>query len=88
MPVISFFYGIIVRMYNEGLTKHHEPHIHVQYGDEHAVITFDGEVIEGSIPQKKLKMVQVWMDIHQEDLIADWKLAVDNEHVFRIDPLK
>lgn len=29
MPVISVFYGIIVRMYNEGQTKYHEPHVHV-----------------------------------------------------------
>jgi hypothetical protein len=28
MPVLSLFYGLIVRMYKETSGKHHKPHIH------------------------------------------------------------
>jgi Domain of unknown function (DUF4160) len=42
MPVISMFYGIIVLMYYFDNRKHHQPHIHVQYGDEEAVIAIPG----------------------------------------------
>jgi len=45
-------------------------------------------VLEGSLPAGKLKIVQAWMEIHQEDLLADWKLASTGENVFKIDPLK
>ncbi len=72
MPVISMFYGVIVMMYYFDNRRHQLPHIHVQYGDEEAVISIpDGDVIEGSIRANKLKLVQAWIEIHQEDLMAD-----------------
>lgn len=47
MPVISIFYGIIVLMYYFDNKKHRQPHIHVQYSDEEAVISIpDGTVLE------------------------------------------
>ena len=59
MPVISMFYGVIVMMYYFDNRRHHEPHIHVKYGDEEAVISIpDGNVIEGAIRSNKLKLVQ------------------------------
>jgi hypothetical protein len=89
MPVISMFYGIIVLMYYFDNKKHHLPHIHVQYSDEEAVISIpDGDVLEGSIKAAKLKLVQAWIEIHQDELMADWKLAVNGQQVFKIDPLK
>lgn len=55
MPVISMFYGIIVLMYYFDNRKHQQPHIHVQYSGEEAVVSIpDGEVIEGSIRANKL----------------------------------
>jgi hypothetical protein len=36
----------------------------------------------------KLKLVQAWIEIHKEDLMANWKLAVAGAEVFKIDPLK
>ena len=47
----------------------------------------DGAVLEGEIPPRQLRMVQVWMDIHREDLMLDWDLAVSGEPPFRIAPL-
>jgi hypothetical protein len=45
-------------------------------------------VIAGSLPSSKLKLVQAWVEIHREDLMVDWKLAVAGEPVFKIDPLR
>ena len=45
MPTLSVFYGIIIYMYSEKNSKHHEPHIHAVYQDEEAVISFDGKVM-------------------------------------------
>jgi hypothetical protein len=32
--------------------------------------------------------VQAWVEIHKEELMADWKLALEGEPVFKIDALK
>ncbi len=89
MPVISMFYGVIVLMYYFDNKKHRQPHIHVQCSDEEAVISIpDGAVLEGTLKSAKLKLVQAWIEIHQEDLMADWRLALNGQAVFKIDPLK
>ena len=89
MPVISMFYGIIVLMYYFDNRRHQQSHIHVQYGDEEAVISIpDGEVIEGSLRRTKLKLVQAWVELHRDELMADWTLAVTGQPVFKIDPLR
>jgi len=89
MPVISMFYGVVVLMYYFDNRKHHQPHIHAQYADEEAVISIpEGEVIEGSLRTAKLKLVRAWIEIHRDELMADWSLAVNGQQVFKIDPLK
>ena len=73
MPVLSRFYGIIIRMYF--LQKEHNPpHTHAIYGDDVAAITIsDGSVIEGALPGKALEMVQEWVSIHKEELLTIWE---------------
>jgi len=89
MPVISMFYGIIVRMFFMDTDKHHAPHIHVQYAEETAVIRIpDGVVLEGEIKSPKLKLIQAWIEIHQDELMADWQISVEGQPVFRIQPLR
>jgi len=48
----------------------------------------DGETIKGELPKNKMKLIQAWIEIHQEELMADWKLAVKGQPPFKIDPLK
>ena len=89
MPTISMFFGIIISMYFEIKEKHHLPHIHVRYqGMQASISLVDGSLLAGDIPAKQLRMVQVWIDLHQEDLMADWELAKQGEELFRIDPLR
>jgi hypothetical protein len=40
------------------------------------------------LKSNKLKLVQAWIEIHKEELMADWELAVNGQEVFKIDPLK
>ena len=88
MPSISLFYGITIYMYCEKGGKHKQPHIHAVYSGEEVAVALDGEIIEGSIPQNKMKLVLAWMEIHYEDLEANWKLLSNGEQHFRIEPLK
>jgi hypothetical protein len=47
-----------------------------------------GEVLEGELPPAKLKLVLAWVEIHRDDLLADWTLASRGEPLFRIEPLR
>lgn len=53
MPVLSIFYGIIVRMYREQGGKHNMPHIHAEYSGEEIVMTLDGTILEGGFLKKQ-----------------------------------
>lgn len=89
MPVISMFYEIIIKMFYFDNQQHSCPHIHVHYQDESAVVEIPtGNVLEGSLKSNKMKLVQAWIEIHQDELMADWELAVNGEEIFKIDPLK
>jgi len=67
------------------IEKHHIPHIHAEYQGESAVYSIhDGTLLAGSLPPKKHKLVVAWIEIHQEDLLADWELAVNGRKPFPI----
>ena len=85
MPTISIFYGILIRMFFRDIEKHHIPHIHAEYQGDVAVYAIsDGTLLAGTIPVKKQKLVVAWIEIHQEDLMVNWKLAVNGEKLFTI----
>ncbi|MBL0050105.1 MAG: DUF4160 domain-containing protein [Bacteroidetes bacterium] len=89
MPVISMFYGIIVRMFFMDNKEHKLPHIHIEYAEYTAVISIeDGGMLAGDFPSSKLKLVAAWIEIHRDELMADWKLAIAGQPIFKIDALK
>lgn len=47
-----------------------------------------GDILEGSIPTKKARLVQAWIEIHREDLMADWNIAIEGGEIFKIEPLR
>jgi len=75
-------------MHREISERHHKPHIHVECAEAEAVIALDGEILEGAIPGPKLKLVEAWLEIHKDDLEANWKLLSKGEEYFKIEPLK
>ena len=82
------FYGIIIRMQSERRGKHHKPHIHCLYGEDEVVVSLDGEVLEGELPAKQMKLIQAWMALHEDELAANWRLLSEGEGYFKVDPLK
>ena len=88
MPELSRFFGIIIRMMFSDIGQHKMPHIHVVYGEYEAVVGFDGEVIDGYIPAKQIKLVSVWVVIYEEELQQAWSNAVNNKHFNKIAPLQ
>ena len=89
MPTLSMFYGIVIMMYYFDNKQHHLPHIHVRYAEFEAVFSIiNSEMIEGKLPQKQRKMVEAWIEIHQDELKANWDLAIEGLKPYSIDPLK
>ncbi len=85
MPVVSMFFGIIVRMfYNE----HNPPHIHAEFQGRKAVIDFQGNVLKGDLKSRTaLKLVREWVDLRSTELNDDWNAARSGRAVKKIDPL-
>jgi Domain of unknown function (DUF4160) len=69
--------------------QHHNlPHFHAKYAESEASISIeDGEVLAGELPRKQLRLVQAWIELHRDELEADWELAVAGENPYKITPL-
>ena len=83
------FYGVIVYMYFMDNKQHQMPHIHAKYQDNEVVVAIpNGEILEGSIPNSKMKLLQAWIELHKDELIANWQLAVSGQLPYKIEPLR
>jgi len=89
MAILSTFFGLVISMFYGDNKQHKFPHIHVRYQDMKAVFSIpEGELLEGSLPKKKIKLVQAWIILHEEDLMTNWDLATNEQNIFRIEPLR
>ncbi len=89
MPAISMFFGIVVSLYFFDNERHKLPHIHAKFqGADASFSILDGAMLAGSLPVAKVRLVQAWIEIHRESLMANWELAVNGEAPFPIDPLR
>jgi hypothetical protein len=89
MPTISMFYGIVIYMYAFDNKRHKLPHIHASYQEFSAVFGIeDSEVLQGELPKNKMRLVQAWIEIHREDLLADWRISVSGHQPQQIKPLE
>ena len=86
MPIISRFFGIIVRMF---FNEHAPPHFHVEYAEYRAVINIRTlDVIEGKLPRRALELVQDWAELHRDELLKDWDLCQQHQQPEAIEPLE
>ncbi len=84
MPVITRFYGMVVKMYLIG-KEHNPPHIHFLYGEHNGVIDLQTlTVIEGDLPGKALSMALEWTGKNQTALLEMW----ETQQFRKLPPLK
>ncbi len=75
MPIISIFFGIVIRMYHN---EHAPPHFHASYqGFEVLIRIEDGSVYAGLLPKRALRIVQSWCEQHRDELMQNWQRGVD-----------
>lgn len=87
MPSISMFYGIIITMFNNG-REHNPPHFHASYSGAEAVFDLDGDILSGDFPAKQKHLIKAWAVLHKDELEANWKLCMEMQSLYPIDPLK
>jgi Domain of unknown function (DUF4160) len=76
-------------MFWEVGAPHHSPHFHAYYQDETAIYGIDPiELIEGSLPRRQRRLVEAWAELHQSELIDDWRRLQAGQKPVSIEPLK
>ena len=73
MPVISRFYGMVIKMYFIA-SEHNPPHIHVIYGECMGVLDIrNSEMIAGDLPAKALAIAKEWTSRNKDALLQMWQ---------------
>ena len=85
VPVISTFFGIVIRMFYR---EHGVAHFHAEYQGQQATFTFDGRILAGSMQSRTaLRLIEEWATMHREDLEQNWRHVQAGEPLERIEPL-
>ena len=85
MPEISRFLGIVITMY---FNDHNPPHFHVRYEHFRAIVGINPlELREGRLPPRVLGLTMEWAEMHQAELMQNWKSLADTGTFDRIAPL-
>jgi hypothetical protein len=86
---LSRFLGIVIRMFAEVGAPHHVAHFHAYYQGEVGIFGIDPvELIAGSLPQRQLRFVEAWAELHQTELQADWQRLQEGRKAVPIAPLR
>lgn len=86
MPIISAFFGILIRMFYK---DHGPPHFHAEYQGQHAKFGLDGRMIVGDIRSKTaLRLIREWAALHERELADNWRRMETNRTLERIEPLE
>ena len=85
MPVISTFFGIVIRMFYR---EHGLPHFHAEFQGQQATFTFDGEILAGGVQSRTAqRLIREWSLAHRVELDANWSRMKSGEPLERIAPL-
>ena len=85
MPEISRFLGISIYIYYD---EHNPPHFHAQYGDYSIIVEIKTGIVRGNFPKIALRAVLDWHDLHKDELMKDWELAMVGSVLNKIEPLE
>ena len=73
MPIVSAFYGMIIRVYYR---DHNPPHFHVSYGEKDVMIGIrTGRILGGGLPKRLKNAIEEWRLLHKDELLTAWNNA-------------
>ena len=86
MPIISKFYGIIIRMM---CVRELGARFHAIYGNSELVVgLWPVQIIHGDAPRRVKEMVLEWAAEHQQELMSAWNKIQWGEAPQAIEPLQ
>lgn len=86
MPIISTFFGIVIRMFYQ---EHEPPHFHAEHHGEQATFTFDGQLLTGALRSRRARrQIERWARLHRRELAANWESMEAGRPLERIEPLQ
>ena len=85
MPEVSRFLGIVVKMY---YNDHGAAHFHAVYGEHEVSVEVESEAVHGSLPNRAMRHVREWADMHATQLLENWQSARQGKPLTRIPPLE
>lgn len=86
MPIISVFFGIVIRMFYR---EHGPAHFHAEHQGQQATFDFVGEMLAGNIQSRTaLRLIREWATSHRPQLEANWENIRLNRPLERIEPLE
>jgi hypothetical protein len=86
VPIISSFFGIIIRMFFD---DHAPPHFHAEHQGQEALVSFEGRILEGEITSSRArKLIKEWTQLHKSELELNWRRAKKLRSLVNIAPLE
>jgi len=86
MPVVSMFFGIVIRMYYR---EHEPPHFHAEYSGRWAVFDFSGSTVRWDLGSRRAqRLVRSWAIRNASRFEANWRRAASGEALLPIPPLE
>ena len=86
MPVISKFYGIVIRML---CARPLDARFHAIYENSELVVgIWPLKIIDGEAPRRVREMVLEWAATHQQELLSAWQRCQFGQEPIRIAPLQ
>lgn len=78
--------GIVIAMFFD---DHGPPHFHARYAEGNAKVRIDiVELIDSTLPRRQERLVLAWAELHQKELLENWRLARAGERLQEIEPLR
>ena len=81
MGAVFILQGISIYIYG---FDHNPPHIHVKSGDGEFTITIRDRLIEGKTSSRVIKLINTFIDEHEEELLLIWDKAQRGEKINKI----
>lgn len=86
---ISAFYGLVIAFAATKNKRSTEPYVMVVFEGRDAGVSISGnQLIYGYLPDNKLLLANAWIEIHREELLANWQSGRATGDYFKVEPLR
>ena len=87
--IVSAFYGLVAAFATNNPKHIETPTLLLQYQGHELLMNIESsEAVYGQLPANKQLLANAWVEIHREELLANWHMGRDTGDYFKIEPLR